>query len=204
VRVLLPSEGLDVIVSDVILRAQKQTHRESLDGQDRSTTPEHAQLVALLLPIEDRPRGEGDNPGFDTLRLEFRSSLEGDGYLTSGTNDREVLTPFLVDNVSTLGCPLDRRSLEVRKVLAGKGKNGGSGLRFESDEVCSRGFVTVGWTPNVDVGGSTEVGESLDRLVGRTVLSETDGIVGGDPDDLVTSESGETDGTGGVRDEILQ
>jgi len=47
------------------------------------------------------------------------------------------------------------------------------------------------------------VSESLDRLVGRTVLSKPDGIVGRNPDDLVTSESGETDGTGGVRDEVL-
>ena len=45
--------------------------------------------------------------------------------------------------------------------------------------------------------------EGLDRLVGGTVLSETDGIVGGNPDDLVTSESRKTDGTGGIRDEVL-
>ena len=47
------------------------------------------------------------------------------------------------------------------------------------------------------------MGESLDRLVGRAVLSETDRIVGGNPDDLVTSESGETNGAGSVRDEVL-
>jgi len=40
-----------------------------------------------------------------TFRLEFQNSLEGDGDLA---DDREVLTLFLVDNVSTLGCPLDR------------------------------------------------------------------------------------------------
>ena len=85
-----------------------ETYRESLDGQDGSTTPEHAQLVALLLPIEDRPRGEGDNPGLDTLRLEFRSSLKDDRDLASGTDDRQVLALFLVNNVSTLGRPLDR------------------------------------------------------------------------------------------------
>ena len=108
-RVLLPSEGLAATVSDAIhTKYANETHRESLHGQDRSTTSEHAQLVALLLPIKDRPRGEGDNPGLDALRLKFRSSLEGDGDLASGTDDCEILALLLVDDVSTLGCPLDR------------------------------------------------------------------------------------------------
>jgi len=201
--VLLPSEGLDAIVSDTSVLNTNETHRESLDRQYGSTTPEHAQLVALLLPIEDRPRGEGDNPGLDSLPLEFRSSLEGNSDLTSTTNNCEVLTLHLVDDVSTLGCPLDRRSLEVREVLARKGEDGGSGLGFESDKVGSGGFVTVGRTPDVDVGSSTEVGESLDRLVGRTVFSKTDGIMGSNPDDLVTTQSRETNGTSSVRDKVL-
>lgn len=108
-----------------------------------------------------------------------------------------------MDDVSALGCLLDRRSLEVGKVLARKGEDGGCGLRLESDKVCSRGFVTVSRTPDVNVGSSPEVSESLDRLVGRTVLPETDGIMGGNPDDLVTAQSGKTDGTSGVRYEVL-
>ena len=104
-------------------RHTNKTHRKSLNGQDRSTTPEHAQPVTLLLPVEDRPRGKGDNPSLDTLRLEFRSSLEGDGDLASRTDDCEVLTLLFMDDVSSLGSPLDRRPLEVRKVLAGKGQN---------------------------------------------------------------------------------
>lgn len=127
-RVLLPSEGLDVTVSDISMLNTNETHRESLDRQYGSTAPEHAQPVALLLPIEDRPRGEGDNSGLDSLPLEFRSSLKGDSDLTSATDNCEVLTLHLVDDVSTLGRPLDRRSLEVGKVLARKGEDGGSGL----------------------------------------------------------------------------
>ena len=202
-RVLLPSEGLDVTVSDTFILNTNETHRESLDRQYRSAAPEHAQLVALLLPIEDRPRGEGDNPGLNSLPFEFRSSLEGDGDLTSTTDNCEVLTLHLVYDVSTLGRPLDRRSLKVGKILAGKGEDGGSGLRLESDKVSSGGFVTVGGTPDVDVGSSTEVSKSLDRLVGRTVLSKTDRIMGGNPDDLVATQSGKPNGTSGVRDKVL-
>jgi hypothetical protein len=127
-RILLPPEGLNATVSDTSILNINETHRESLDRQYGSAAPEHAQLVALLLPIEDRPRGEGDNPGLDSLPLEFRSSLEGDGNLTSATDNCEVLTLHLVDDVSTLGRPLDRRPLEVGKVLARKGKDGGGGL----------------------------------------------------------------------------
>jgi len=47
------------------------------------------------------------------------------------------------------------------------------------------------------------VSESLDRLVGGTVLSKTDGIVSGNPDDLVTAQSGKADGTSGIRYEVL-
>ena len=108
-----------------------------------------------------------------------------------------------MDDVSTLRRPLDRRSLEIWKVLARKGEDGRSGPRLESDKVGSGGFVTVGRTPDVDVWSSTEVGESFDRLVGRSVLSKADGIMSGNPDDLVTTQSRKTNGTCRVRDKVL-
>src|SRR5690606_9600053 len=47
-------------------------------------------------------------------------------------------------------------------------------------------------------------GKSLDRLMGRTVLTKTNGVVGGNPNDLVVREGRETDGTGGVGDEVQE
>ena len=47
------------------------------------------------------------------------------------------------------------------------------------------------------------MGESLDRLVGGAILSKTNGIMGCNPNDLVTTESGEADGTSSVRDKVL-
>lgn len=106
--IFLPSEGLQAAVSNAIHTGHSyETYRESLDRQDRCTTSQHAQLVALLLSIEDRPRGEGDNPSLDALPFEFRGSLKDDGDLTSATDDREVLTSLFVDDVSTLGSLLD-------------------------------------------------------------------------------------------------
>lgn len=56
--------------------------------------------------------------------------------------------------------------------------------------------------PDGAVGESSEPGDGLNRLVGGSILTESDGVVGGNPDDLVVRESGESDGTGGVRDEV--
>ena len=46
--------------------------------------------------------------------------------------------------------------------------------------------------------------DGLDRLVSGAVLAKTNGVVGGDPDDLVLGESRETDGTSGVGYEVLR
>lgn len=109
-----------------------------------------------------------------------------------------------MDDVAALGSPLDRGALKVGKVLAGKGKDGGLGLRLESNEIGGRSFITVGRTPDIDVGSSAEMGKGLNGLVGRAVFPKTDGIMGSNPDDLVAAQSGETDRSGSVRDEILQ
>ena len=46
--------------------------------------------------------------------------------------------------------------------------------------------------------------KGLNELVGRAVLSKTDGIVGSNTDDLATTQSRETDSSSGVGDEILR
>jgi hypothetical protein len=45
---------------------------------------------------------------------------------------------------------------------------------------------------------------SFDGLVGRTVLAETDRVVRCDPDDLMTTQSRETDGACSVGDKVLR
>jgi hypothetical protein len=48
------------------------------------------------------------------------------------------------------------------------------------------------------------VGGGFDRLVGGAILTETDRIVGGDPDNLVVAESRETNSAGSIADEVLE
>ena len=55
----------------------------------------------------------------------------------------------------------------------------------------------------MQVGDSTEMDGGFDGLVGRSVLAETNGVVCCDPDDLVTTQSRETDGACGIGDKVL-
>ncbi len=51
-------------------------------------------------------------------------------------------------------------------------------LALDGDEVGTGHLVTVGRAPEHEVGDGTESDGSLDRLVGGTVLTETDRVVG--------------------------
>ena len=103
-----------------------------------------------------------------------------------------------MNDITTLERTLECGSLEVRKVLTGESKDGGSVFAREGGVVCSGGFVAVGGTPDVDVGGGTEVEDGLNGLVSRAIFTKTDGVVCSDPDDLVAAESGKSDSTSGI------
>lgn len=128
-----------------------------------------------------------------------------------------------MDDIATLGSVLDSGVLKVREILAGERQDRRCAPLRECDVVSSRGLVAVGGTPEVKVGDGTEVGGSLNWLMGGTILTETDGVVSSyvsnfsndatlnmqkirltDPNNLVMAESREPDGTSCVRDEVLQ
>ena len=62
--------------------------------------------------------------------------------------------------------------------------------------------MSVGWSPEGKVWHGSEPSSSLDRLVGWSILTETDRVVGGDLNDSEVRQGRETDGAGGVRDEV--
>ena len=179
------------------------THRVRLNRQDRRPAPEHAQPVLDRLLVEDAPARQGHHTRLDALPGELRSRLERDRHLGAGRGEREVLALDLVHDVAALERTLDRRPLEVRQVLAREREDGGRLGARERGVVGGGGLVAVSRTPDVDIGGGTEVEDGLDGLVSGTVFTETDGVVGGDPDNLVSAESREPDGTSGIRDEVL-
>jgi len=186
VRVLLPSEC---------------GHGLERHGWDAVWDDGHA--VVLGLSVEYLNTWHRDNTGLEAvLVLEDLDGIDGDTDLGTSGNDGDVWLVCVNSNVTTLGGLLDCGSLELRQVLASEGEDRWGVLAGQSDVVGGRGLVAVSWTPDHHVWQRTEVSESLDRLVSWSVLTKTDGVVGGDVDDTVLREGGETDGTGGVGDEV--
>ena len=103
-----------------------------------------------------------------------------------------------MNDVTTLECALDGRRLEVGQVLARETEDRGRAAARERTVVRRGRLVAVGRTPDVDVGRRAEVRNGFDGLVSGTVLTETDGIVGSDPDNLVMAQGGQADGTSSV------
>ena len=75
-------------------------------------------------------------------------------------------------------------------------------LRLEGDHVRSRSLVSVSRSVDLHVGQSPQPSDSLDRLVGGTVLTQTDRVVGGNVEHSEVGQAGKSDGTGGVGDEV--
>jgi hypothetical protein len=185
VRVLLPAES-----------------GHNLDGKGGDTVGDDGELVVLGLGIEDLSAGHGDNTSLEVLLLEGLDGLKTDADLRTSGDEGDIGLLVLKSDVTTLDGVLNGGALKLGKVLAGKGQDGGSVLGGEGDVVSSGGLVAVSGAPDHHVGQSTEVGKSLNRLVSGTVLTKTDGVVGGDVNDALLGESRETDGTGGVGDEV--
>lgn len=176
-----------------------------LNGQRGDTVGKDGKAVLLVLEVESLEAGHGDNTGLDVLLLlKVLGGVDGNRDLGTGRNQGDVGTLNLVQDVTTLGGLLDGGALELGKVLARESDDARSVLGSQADVISTAGLVTVGRSPDHGVGESTEVSESLNRLVGRTVLTETDGVVGGNPDGSDAGESRQTNGSGSVRNEVQE
>lgn len=200
VDVLVRARGTEAVDAELLVGVPLPAHgAHDLNGQRGNTVGKDGEPVLLGLEVEDLEAGHRDDADLEVvLLLELLGGINADADLGTGGDKGDVGTLLLVKNVTTLGGLLDGRTLKLRKVLAGEGDDAGGVVGGESGVVAAAGLVTVGRAPDHAVGEGTEVGESLDRLVGRAVLTETDGVVGGDPDDALAGESGQTDGTSGV------
>lgn len=108
-----------------------------------------------------------------------------------------------MQDVATLAGVLDRRVLELGKVLTGEGEDGGSAAGLDGDEVGGRGLVSVCGAPELQVRDGAQVDGDFDGLMCWAILTETDRVVSGDPDDLVAGEGRQTESTNSVADEVL-
>lgn len=175
------------------------------NGQNGDTVGQDRQAVLLVLSIEDLEARNGDNAGSDTvLLLEVGGSIDTDADLGTGGDNGDGSVGGVNSNVGTLKGTLDGGVLELGQVLAGQGQDGGSVLGSQSRVVGSAGLVAVSGTPDHAVGHGTEVSQSLNGLVSRTILTQTNGVVGSDVDDTDAGQGRQTEGTGSVGDEVQE
>lgn len=206
VDVLVRARGTEAVQTELLVGVTLPAHgAHDLNGQRGDTVGQDAQAVLLGLSIEDLEAGQGDNTGLDVVVVgQVLDGVNADADLGTGRDQGDGGALVLVDNVATLDGVLDGRVLELGQVLAGQGQDAGGVLGGQSDVVSSARLVAVGRAPDHAVGQSTEVSQGLDRLVGRAVLTQTNGVVGGDPDNADLRQGRQTDGTGSVRDEVQE
>lgn len=175
-----------------------------LNGHGWDTVWKNRESVLLGLGIEDLETWDGDDLSLESLLSELLDSVNADSDLRSGGDEDDVGVLLVVDGVTALHGRLKSGVLELWKVLAREGNDGWGVLGGESDVVCGGGLVSISWAPDHAVWKSTEVSEGLDWLMGWSILTKTDGVVGGNPDGADLGKGGETDGTGGVGDEVKE
>jgi hypothetical protein len=203
VHLLVGAGSTEAVETELLVRVLLPSHcGHDLDGHCGDAVGDDGELVLLGLGVEYLPAGKGDNTSCEALLREGLDGLEAERDLGTGGDEGDIGTLLLKSNVSTLDTVLESRALELGEVLAGESHDGWCALGGKSHVVSSGGLVAVSGTPNHAVGQSAEVGESLDRLVSGAILTKTDGVVGSDVDQTLVGESGETDGTGGVGDEV--
>lgn len=153
------------------------SYRKSLQRQNGSTAPQNTQSVLLILLIEDQPTRQAYDPGLDSLCLEFPSRLDGDADLATTTDDGQILVRLFMHDIPASESALDGRAFEVGQVLSGKRQDRRSFGGMKGSVVRRGSLVTVGGTPESEVRDGTEVDSGFNRLMRRSVLTKTDGIV---------------------------
>jgi hypothetical protein len=187
-RVLLPSES-----------------GHDLNGEDWDSVRKDRESVLLGLDVEQLPAWKRDDAGNDAVvLLEVLGGINGDGNFGTGGDKGDLGVLILKSNVSSLGGLLDGRLLELWEVLAGESNDGWCLLGSEGNVVGSRSLVTISWTPHLHVWKSTEMREGLDRLMGWSILTKSDRVVGGDPDVADAGKGREADRSSSVGNEVQE
>ena len=147
--------------------------------------------VLLVEPLERRRRHDAGVDAFGGQRL-----AGGDGELDLGAGRDEDHVGRAARRVGEDVRALDREvgggervagcravaALEHRDVLAGQRDAGGTGVATEHLEPDDGRLVRVAGANDREVRDGAQGGELLDRLVGRAVLAERDGVVRPDED----------------------
>mmetsp|Transcript_20994 Transcript_20994/g.34638 ORF Transcript_20994/g.34638 Transcript_20994/m.34638 type:complete len:622 (+) Transcript_20994:383-2248(+) len=118
---------------------------------------------------------------------------------SSGNDDQIKVTSLFLGNVTSLhgtGTTVSGRHGSVLvKVLTRQDKGGGSLLAGDRGDVGGNSLFGVSRTEDIKVRDDTKTGNSLNRLVSRSILTNTDGVVGKNVGHTVElGKGGNTDG----------
>lgn len=204
VDILVRTRRTEPVEAELLVRVLLPAHGgHNLDRERGNAVGQDAQLVILRLAVKDLEARHRDDTCLDAVVVgEVLGGLDTDRHLRTSREERDVRTLNFLEDITTQRGLLDGRALELGKVLARESENAGAVLVGEGNLVRCARLVTVGRAPDHAVRKSTEVRESLNRLVGGAVLTQADRVVGGNPDDADTRQRGETNRAGTVRDEV--
>ena len=138
-------------------------------------------LVVSRLFVVNRSTWHGDNTGTWHISGDLKSMLD----LRSGGNDDHVkVSRFLLGDVTSLeGSFTTGHEVKVDvlvKVLTGEDKSGWSILTGDGVGHGGDGLLGISWAVDIKVGDNTKTGNGLNRLMGRTILTNSDRVVGKD------------------------
>lgn len=131
---------------------QIDPYRERFERQDWCAAAQHAKPILQRLLVEHEPARQRHNASFDALRPELARRLESDADLRACGHDRYMLVLLFVHDVAALGGQLNRRVLQIRKVLSRKGEDRRCLTRSECDEIGGRSLVAICGTPKREIG----------------------------------------------------
>ena len=136
-------------------------------------------LIRRILTVEGLHVRHGNDTDLLSLRVELCLRLYRKRNLGSGC-DQDVLRCALtvIDDIGTLRYLMRIRTRQLLEVLSRQHEGCRTILRFQGHQPCALRLGTIARTDDIEVRNRAEHRELLDRLMGRAILADTDGIMG--------------------------
>ena len=138
-------------------------------------------FIGGILAVEYIGRRHGNNAHGDTLFCQYLLRFQSQFNFRAGCDYNSLrITLSFTDHVST-AFDVVQLLLITRlefQVLTAENQAGWVIGRFNGFRPRYQRFNGIAWTPYVHIRNQAQSGSLLDRLVGRTVFTQTDGIVG--------------------------
>ncbi len=184
-------------VTDPALPPEGRRRLDRDPGTDRGW--QHLVAVRRLLGREPLPGRHGDHAGRDAVRRQLLGRADAVLDLRAGPDEHDLGIP-VAEVAHDVGAALDRviRLRAQRWQALPREREQGRPVAFDRDPPGPDDLVAVGRAQHGQAGHRPQRGEVLDRLVGRSVLTEPDRVVGHDVHDLLTHERGQPDRRPGV------